>query len=155
MARRRSDVYLKFKGKNSMLLRSTLLRIGFCACCALGLLTIAPVNEAQGLGSNDLSRLRSVGGVELSPDGRRIAYSVTMRDRPGRPYGQLWIMDRNFCVRSLIFRMARRDAFFLVRWHRSTLRLRSRGPRRMPARSASRSAPKSTRAFGRSTPNAT
>ncbi|MCU1449928.1 MAG: Transposase domain protein [Acidimicrobiales bacterium] len=35
--------------------------------------------------------------------------------------GQLWIMDRNFCVRSLIFRMARRDAFFLVRWHRSTL----------------------------------
>ncbi len=47
----------------------------------------------QGLASGDLSRLRSVGSVELSPDGRRIAYSVTMRDRPGRPYGQLWIMD--------------------------------------------------------------
>jgi hypothetical protein len=47
--------------------------------------------------------------------------------------GQLWIMDRNFCVRSLIFRIARRGAFFLVRWHRSTLphvpagRLRERG----------------------------
>src|SRR5512143_1235190 len=47
--------------------------------------------------------------------------------------GQLWIMDRNFCVRSLVFRIARRDAFFLVRWHRSTLpsrpagRLRARG----------------------------
>jgi hypothetical protein len=35
--------------------------------------------------------------------------------------GQLWIIDRNFCVRSLVFRIARRDAFFLVRWHRSTL----------------------------------
>jgi hypothetical protein len=47
--------------------------------------------------------------------------------------GQLWIMDRNFCVRSLIFRIARRGASFLVRWHRSTLpfrpagRLRTRG----------------------------
>src|SRR4051812_31801009 len=47
--------------------------------------------------------------------------------------GQLWIMDRNFCVRSLLFRMARRGACFLVRWHRSTLpftaagRLRARG----------------------------
>ncbi len=47
--------------------------------------------------------------------------------------GQLWIMDRNFCVRSLVFRIARRDAFFLVRWHRLTLpftavgRLRARG----------------------------
>ena len=47
--------------------------------------------------------------------------------------GQLWIMDRNFCVRALVFRSAHREAFFLVRWHRSTLpfvpagRLRARG----------------------------
>jgi Transposase DDE domain len=47
--------------------------------------------------------------------------------------GQLWIMDRNFCIRSLLFRIARREACFLVRWHRSTLpfqavgRLRARG----------------------------
>jgi hypothetical protein len=47
--------------------------------------------------------------------------------------GQLWIIDRNFCVRSLLSRIARRGASFLVRWHRSTLpftavsRLRSRG----------------------------
>jgi hypothetical protein len=47
--------------------------------------------------------------------------------------GQLWIMDRNFCIRSLVFRIARQGAFFLVRWHRSTLpfepagRLRPRG----------------------------
>ncbi len=47
--------------------------------------------------------------------------------------GQLWIIDRNFCVRALVCRIARRGAFFLVRWHRSTLpfqpvgRLRARG----------------------------
>src|SRR5512135_3905590 len=47
--------------------------------------------------------------------------------------GQLWIIDRNFCARPLLFRIACRDAFFLVRWHRSTLpfqpvgRLRARG----------------------------
>jgi hypothetical protein len=47
--------------------------------------------------------------------------------------GQLWMIDRNFCVRSLLFRIARQEAFFLVRWHRSTLpfrpvgRLRARG----------------------------
>src|SRR6202158_5773132 len=74
-------------------LQSILVRAGFCTFCALGLLTIAPFGGAQGMSSSDLSRLRSVGSVELSPDGRRIAYAVTMRDRPGRPYFQLWIMD--------------------------------------------------------------
>jgi hypothetical protein len=42
-------------------------------------------------------------------------------DRVDVEPGQLWIIDRNFCVRSLVFRIACRDAFFLVRWHRSTL----------------------------------
>jgi len=54
---------------------------------------ISPHCIAQGLASSDLSRLRSVGGVALSPDGRHLAYSVAMRDEPGRPYGQLWVMD--------------------------------------------------------------
>jgi hypothetical protein len=35
--------------------------------------------------------------------------------------GELWIMDRNFCVRALLFRMLRAGAFFLVRRHESTL----------------------------------
>ena len=54
-------------------------------------------------------------------------------DRVAVEPGQLWIMDRNFCVRSLLFRIARAEASFLVRWHRSTLpfratsRLRPRG----------------------------
>src|SRR5258708_16617789 len=74
-------------------LQSTLLRVGFSLFCALGLLIMTPFGGAQGLSSTGLSRLRSVGRVELSPDGRRIAYTVIMRDRPGRPYGQLWIMD--------------------------------------------------------------
>jgi dipeptidyl aminopeptidase/acylaminoacyl peptidase len=57
------------------------------------LLAKVPSSTAQGFSSADLSRLRSVGSVELSPDGHRIAYTVVMRDRPGRPYGQLWVMD--------------------------------------------------------------
>ena len=61
--------------------------IAIVACAA------ASITPAQGLVSSDLSRLRSVGSVALSPDGHRIAYTITMRDRPGRPYGQLWILD--------------------------------------------------------------
>ena len=53
----------------------------------------AQPSQAQGLQSADLARFRSVGSVELSTDGRRIAYTVTMRDRPGRPYSQIWILD--------------------------------------------------------------
>jgi IS4 transposase len=34
---------------------------------------------------------------------------------------QLWIMDRNFCVRTFLFRILRAGAFFLVRRHESTL----------------------------------
>src|SRR5215471_7441252 len=59
----------------------------------VALLALSPLGNAQGLTSSDLSRLRSVGGVALSPDGHHLAYSVAMRDEPGRPYGQLWIMD--------------------------------------------------------------
>src|SRR6267142_1430334 len=73
--------------------QSVLLRACFCLCCTAALFVFAPSGSTQGLASGDLSRLRSVGSVELSPDSRRIAYTVTMRDRPGRPYGQLWIMD--------------------------------------------------------------
>jgi len=63
------------------------------AVVAIGSLGFAVGANPQGLASSDLSRLRSVGGVAASPDGKRLAYTVVMRDRPGRPYGQLWIMD--------------------------------------------------------------
>src|SRR5256886_14776418 len=77
----------------SLYLRSVLLRAGFFLCCVLVLIRLVPSAAAQGLASGDLSRLRSVGSAERPPDGRRIAYSMIMRDRPGRLYGQLWIMD--------------------------------------------------------------
>jgi hypothetical protein len=35
--------------------------------------------------------------------------------------GQLWVMDRNFCVRTFLFRILRSGAFFLVRRHASCL----------------------------------
>lgn len=35
--------------------------------------------------------------------------------------GQLWIADRNFCVRSFLSRIAQAQSCFLVRWHRSRL----------------------------------
>ena len=74
-------------------LQAVLRRVGFWLSSTAALGAAAPLCVAQGLASSDLSRLRSVGSAELSPDGKRIAYTVTMRDRPGRPYGQLWIMD--------------------------------------------------------------
>ncbi len=47
----------------------------------------------RGISSRDLHQLRSVGDVEFSPDGRRIAYTIQNRERPGRPYNQLWVME--------------------------------------------------------------
>jgi dipeptidyl aminopeptidase/acylaminoacyl peptidase len=56
-------------------------------------LIYVPRGATQGLATEDLVKLRSVGAVELSPDGHHLAYTVTMFDEPGRPYAQLWIMD--------------------------------------------------------------
>jgi dipeptidyl aminopeptidase/acylaminoacyl peptidase len=70
-----------------------LLRTVFYIACVCVIFANVPSSAAQGFSSADLSRLRLVGNVELSPDGHRIAYTVVMRDRPGRPYSQLWIMD--------------------------------------------------------------
>jgi dipeptidyl aminopeptidase/acylaminoacyl peptidase len=49
--------------------------------------------QSSGLQSNDLYQLRSVGDVQWSPDGSRVAYGVTNNDRPGAPYSQLWLME--------------------------------------------------------------
>ena len=43
--------------------------------------------------SRDLHRLQSVGDVQISPEGRRIAYGVRKNDRPGRPYSEVWVLD--------------------------------------------------------------
>ena len=68
-------------------------RLRFISFAAMCLTAMVPLAKPQGLTSGDLSKLRSVGGMALSPDGRHLAYSVAMRDEPGRPYGQLWMMD--------------------------------------------------------------
>jgi dipeptidyl aminopeptidase/acylaminoacyl peptidase len=63
-----------------------------------GLTLSAPRSQAQGLVSSDLYRFRAVGQVALAPDNHRVAYAVTMNDRPGRPYSQTWIMDLSTAV---------------------------------------------------------
>jgi dipeptidyl aminopeptidase/acylaminoacyl peptidase len=47
--------------------------------------------QQRGFESGDLYRLRSVGEVEVSPQGTHVAYTVSNNDRPGRPYSQLWV----------------------------------------------------------------
>src|SRR4029450_1353109 len=56
-----------------------------CACSA------APLSAAAFISSDHL-KLRSVGTVELSPDGKRIAYTIENQDRPGNRYPQIWIL---------------------------------------------------------------
>ena len=63
------------------------------AAVVMAAFAMAVVARGGGLESQDLSRLRSVGGVEFSPDGARIAYTMENRDGPGRPYSQVWVME--------------------------------------------------------------
>jgi dipeptidyl aminopeptidase/acylaminoacyl peptidase len=60
---------------------------------ACGIVSVAANAAAQGpLQSSDLLKLRSVTGVEVSPDGARIAYIVENNDGTGRPYGQVAVL---------------------------------------------------------------
>jgi hypothetical protein len=59
----------------------------------------------------------------LEEDGH--AQERALFDRIPIEPGRLYIADRNFCVRSLVSRIARAGAFSLVRWHRSTLPFRA------------------------------
>ena len=52
----------------------------------------ASVSAQERLQSSDFLELRSVGAVQWSPDGTRIAYTVTSNDGPGGPYSQLWLL---------------------------------------------------------------
>jgi dipeptidyl aminopeptidase/acylaminoacyl peptidase len=56
------------------------------------LLACAAAAHSAGFQSADFQKLRSVGTVQFSPDGSRLAYSVTRNDGPRQPVGQLWIM---------------------------------------------------------------
>jgi dipeptidyl aminopeptidase/acylaminoacyl peptidase len=58
----------------------------------------------SGFQSADFARFRSVGGVQFSPDGSRVAYTVTRNDGPRQPIGQLWILTladgKSICLSS-------------------------------------------------------
>ena len=45
------------------------------------------------LQSADLFKLRSVGSVQFSPDGSRLAYTIRSNDGPGPPASQLWLLE--------------------------------------------------------------
>src|SRR6516162_7235008 len=62
-----------------------MLRISWMlfACAAAG---------AAGFQPADFQKLRSVDTVQFSPDGSRLAYTITRNDGPRQPIGQLWIM---------------------------------------------------------------
>lgn len=49
--------------------------------------------RASGLTSTDLHALRGLGDVQVSPDGKRVAYSVIRRETPGRPRSETWIRN--------------------------------------------------------------
>ncbi len=57
-------------------------------------LSLAAVSCAfcAGLQTSDFRKFRSVGDVRVSPDGTRIAYTISNNDTDGRPYSQLWVM---------------------------------------------------------------
>ena len=79
------------------LVRAALQRAAFVyvliALAAPATLIAQAPASARGLVSADLHRLRSVGDVALSPDGRTVAFVVQNRERPGRPQSQIWISD--------------------------------------------------------------
>lgn len=64
------------------------------AVLALALGTFSLSGQTRpGLAPDDLYTLTSVGQVELSPDGSRVAYAVVHNDEPGRPYAIVHVLD--------------------------------------------------------------
>src|SRR5262245_6044565 len=88
--------FLPFLLPSSQFLRKTTCTGGtifLIVALLMGGPLIASWAQSSGLQSVDLYQLRSVGDTQISPDGTRIAYSVTNNDRPGSPYSQLWLME--------------------------------------------------------------
>src|SRR5688572_4217800 len=59
---------------------------------SLLLTVVPPAAQARRLESSDYRRLRGVADVAFSPDGSRVAYTVTTYDGPGRARRQLFVM---------------------------------------------------------------
>ena len=69
------------------------LLVGFAVAFVTVPSPLAGQQPIAGLTSADLYKLRSLGDVQLSPDGKRVAYAITRRDGPGRPSSEAWIRD--------------------------------------------------------------
>jgi dipeptidyl aminopeptidase/acylaminoacyl peptidase len=67
-----------------------------CAVALVAVLATPPgaAQAPQAWASADLLRVRSVGEVQIAPDGSRIAYTIQSNSRSGRPSSQIWIWDR-------------------------------------------------------------
>ncbi len=75
-------------------MRISALRMATMAIALVGFATDRhSFAQSSSIASGDLFRMRSVTELELSPDGKRIAYSVRYNDGPGRPYTQIWVLD--------------------------------------------------------------
>lgn len=82
---------LKRKGIEPMRNKCSLFCIGIAATVVFEVTSAGA--QTMGVQAADLVRLRSVGAVALSPDASHVAYEVIYRDRPGRPYPRVWVMD--------------------------------------------------------------
>jgi dipeptidyl aminopeptidase/acylaminoacyl peptidase len=65
----------------------------FITAIAVCVLPLAASAQKPGIEPSDVTRLRSVGDVDISSDGKHVVYAVSNSDRPGRPYSQVWLLD--------------------------------------------------------------
>ena len=69
-----------------------IFRLVILGITALLIFTVSILAQSRTFTSGDLYKLRSAGGVAVSPDGTRLAYTVSRNDGAGRPYSQLHVM---------------------------------------------------------------
>ncbi len=72
------------------------IRIAFASCLLAVVFagaTLPAGAQTDRLQPSDYQKLRAVGQVKFSPDGKLLAYTITRYDRPGRPWSQMWVMD--------------------------------------------------------------
>lgn len=59
----------------------------------LWLPTLLTAQDARGVRAADLSALRGLRDVQISPGGAVVAYAIVRHDRPGRSYSEVWLRD--------------------------------------------------------------
>ncbi|HEY4132341.1 MAG TPA: S9 family peptidase [Gemmatimonadaceae bacterium] len=69
------------------------LMAGSAVVCMTAFSPLAAQQPVAGFTSADVFKLRSLGDVQLSPDGKRVAYAITRRDGGARPTSEAWIRD--------------------------------------------------------------